>query len=160
MSRCRTIWLVWPDLPGGLEPGAICRITSSKPWKPQAGSTTRGKAERRFQALLRGGNIYTTGVLLAKSEDIPQSRAAFERARDAVGYPRGGRHELLSVRLAESAPELLPSDQTLRDLVLHLIASHHGHCRPFAPVVEDAQPVETTIEIDGQRLSGSLGHRA
>ena len=112
-----------------------------------------GKAERRFQALLRGGNIYATGDLLAKSEDIPQSRAAFERARDAVGYPRGGRHELLSVRLAESVPELLPEDQTLRDLVLHLIASHHGHCRPFAPVVEDAQPVETSLEIDGYPMS-------
>jgi CRISPR-associated endonuclease/helicase Cas3 len=112
-----------------------------------------GKADSRFQALLRGGNPWARGELLAKSTDIPQGRLAFARARRAVGYPERGRHELLSVRLAESASDLLPADLELRDLVLHLIESHHGHCRPFAPVVDDPEPVDAAISLNGFRLS-------
>lgn len=114
-----------------------------------------GKADPRFQALLRNGNPWAGDVLLAKSNDIPQSRAAYERARKAAGYPEGGRHELLSVRLAENAKGLLPDDVTLRDLILHLVASHHGYCRPFAPVVFDEQPLDVKLEFQGQTLSHS-----
>lgn len=113
-----------------------------------------GKADPRFQALLRGGNRWARGELLAKSEDIPQGRNAYERARKAVGYPKGGRHELLSIRLAESSPDSLPTDPGLRDLALHLIESHHGHCRPFAPVVFDPEPVkEISLPLGEIRLS-------
>ena len=110
-----------------------------------------GKADPRFQSLLRGGVRWLGGEPLAKSAEIPRNRATYERARTTSGYPKGGRHELLSVRLAESASVLLPERDDLRDLVLHLIASHHGHCRPFAPVIFDEQVVDVDFELRGQR---------
>ena len=110
-----------------------------------------GKADPRFQSLLRGGARWLGGDPLAKSAEIPRNRAAYERARTVSGYPKGGRHELLSVRLAESASVLLPERDDLRDLVLHLIASHHGHCRPFAPVVFDERGMDIDLELRGQR---------
>jgi CRISPR-associated endonuclease/helicase Cas3 len=41
---------------------------------------------------------------------------------------------MLSLMFAEKAPEIAGE---MRDLTLHLIAAHHGWCRPFAPVVLD-----------------------
>ena len=110
-----------------------------------------GKADSRFQSMLRGGAPWTDGVFLAKSARMPKTSVARGRAHKASGYPRGGRHELLSVRLAESASALLPERDDLRDLVLHLVASHHGHCRPFAPVVFDEQGEDVDFELRGQR---------
>jgi len=111
-----------------------------------------GKVDPRFQSLLRGGSTWVSGEMLAKSSEMPQTRTARDRARRAAEYPSGGRHELLSIRLAESAPEILPEDQHLRDLVLHLVASHHGHCRPFAPVVEDDMELSFDYELRGHRM--------
>ena len=114
-----------------------------------------GKADPRFQSWLRGGPRWLSGELLAKSGDLPKTRAARVRARSVSGYPASGRHELLSVRLAESAPASLPDRDDLRDLTLHLIASHHGHCRPFAPVVLDHQCVPISMEWCGHRMQWS-----
>lgn len=118
-----------------------------------------GKADPRFQAWLHGGNRRKAELFphpLAKSiVPMPTPRDRDE-ARERAAYPRGGRHEFLSVRLAESngalPPELSRDD---RDLILHLIAAHHGHCRPFAPVVEDPQPEEITLRHGGHTLRAS-----
>lgn len=114
-----------------------------------------GKADPRFQTLLRGGNPWASGDLLAKSGRVPQSRTEFEKARRAAGFPKGGRHELLSVRLLESDRSLLPEDEALTDLIRHLIESHHGYCRPFAPVVVDDGSVTTRLRFEGRSLEAS-----
>jgi CRISPR-associated endonuclease/helicase Cas3 len=80
------------------------------------------------------------------------------KARLRSGYPEGGRHELLSVRLAESNLAVLEKAHD-RDLVLHLVASHHGRCRPFAPVVDDQAPIKLdyTHGEHGMRSSTQTG---
>lgn len=100
-----------------------------------------GKADPRFQAWLHGGVPVAQEEYLAKSETNWQNRAAIRRAREIAGYPAGGRHELQSVALL-IAGKFSPPDEVDGELLLHLIASHHGRCRPFAPVVFDMNPVE------------------
>ena len=109
-----------------------------------------GKADERFQAMLRRTDrtdawlfAGATAVMLAKSDGMPTTRSQRRTARDRAGLPAGFRHEMLSVQLAERS-ELLPDDPDRRALILHLVASHHGYARPFAPVVIDDElpPVE------------------
>jgi CRISPR-associated endonuclease/helicase Cas3 len=109
-----------------------------------------GKADERFQAMLRRTDrtdawlfAGVTAVMLAKSDGMPTTRSQQRAARDRAGLPAGFRHEMLSVQLAERSG-LLPDDSDRRTLILHLIASHHGYARPFAPVVVDDElpPVE------------------
>ena len=114
-----------------------------------------GKADPRFQAWLMGGDPWARGPLLAKSAEMAQSRDDSRKARERAGYPQGGRHELLSVRLLESVADALPEDETLRDLLLHLVESHHGHCRPFAPVVEDTAPVDVGVAFQGRQYQAN-----
>lgn len=111
-----------------------------------------GKADPRFQAWLAGGDRLRAARhgLLAKSRLAPTSPARMRQARLRSGYPEGGRHELLSVRLAESHPGLKASAHDW-ELVLHLVASHHGRCRPFAPVVADAHPMTVSMEFAATR---------
>lgn len=113
-----------------------------------------GKADPRFQAWLAGGDRIRAARagLLAKSLRVPPSLAALRRARTLAGYPEGARHELLSVRLAESAPGVLAAAHD-RELVLHLVESHHGHGRPFAPAIVDAIPVEAKVSFQGHTLA-------
>ena len=112
-----------------------------------------GKADPRFQTLLAGGNRLRAlrNGLLAKSSDLRAGFSAYNAAREKAGYPKGGRHELLSVRLAESRKELL-QEAGDADLVLHLIACHHGNARPFAPAVDDPSPIDVILDYEGKEL--------
>jgi CRISPR-associated endonuclease/helicase Cas3 len=104
-----------------------------------AGLHDIGKADPRFQAWLRGGNPIKPDELIAKSRKSGQNMAAIERARRLAGYPKGGRHELASVALLSQGIDGI--EDVDNDLLLHLVGSHHGRCRPFAPVIEDADPI-------------------
>lgn len=117
-----------------------------------------GKADPRFQRMLRQGDLGSAAGLLAKSALAPGDRSARREAQQRSGYPRGARHELLSVALVERCDELMAAAHD-RDLVLHLVASHHGHCRPFAPVVLDERPVGAVVEHGGVRLAVASDHQ-
>ncbi|MDE0474805.1 MAG: CRISPR-associated endonuclease Cas3'', partial [Gammaproteobacteria bacterium] len=106
-----------------------------------------GKADRRFQRWLDPGGNHM-GVALAKSS-VPRDQ--WETARAASGWPRGGRHEALSTRLVARMMESDPAwdSAELRDLVLHLVVSHHGHGRPLVRPVEDGTTMTVATSIEG-----------
>lgn len=136
----------------GLPPGLVQDVAQA------ARAHDLGKADPRFQSWLYGGNRLAAlrDGLVAKSPRIPLGPAAQRIARERSGYPAGARHELLSVRLLESAPSLLQGAHDA-ELVLHLVVSHHGRCRPFAPVVTDPGALEVTLDLQGHTLHASSG---
>ncbi len=114
-----------------------------------------GKADDRFQALLVNGDradAYEQPCLWAKSALLPLSKDERRAARMRAEMPDGFRHEMLSVQLVEALPQLLSDDKVQRDLVLHLIAAHHGRGRPFAPVVIDMEPPDISATQLHERL--------
>lgn len=112
-----------------------------------------GKADERFQTWLHDGPA-PPEVVLAKS-GMPRHRWA--SARVEAGWPRGGRHEALSARLVERWLEQATDwgDPALRDLLLHLVVSHHGHGRPLVPPVTDRAPAVVSGEISGRAVEAS-----
>ena len=100
-----------------------------------------GKRDERFQCLLRNGDeVVAIGESpLAKSDKIPGSPKKRRDIRENIGLPQSFRHEMLSFQLVERFAEL-PLNKDERELIVHLIASHHGYARPLAPVCVDNNP--------------------
>ncbi len=115
-----------------------------------------GKADPRFQALLHGGAPAAARFapkLLAKGAVARQSAAARKAQWKRSGLPDGFRHELVSLLLVGG-----DSGVAEDELVLHLVATHHGRCRPFAPFVDDAG---VEVGYNGRRVGGKdWGERA
>ncbi len=130
-----------------------------------------GKLDERFQVLLHQGDepaAAAGGAPLAKSASIPASPARRQAIRDAARYPKDFRHEMLSWQLAERYVDFSATGGQA-DLVGHLIASHHGHARPFAPVCRDSDPpavsgehlgIPIEFSADNRRNAGAPHHAA
>lgn len=119
-----------------------------------------GKADRRFQRMLRGGSEIAyyrdEDRILAKSGMAAGSKAEHRRAQRLSGYPRGTRHEVQSLAMIETTRDQIARWAHDLDLVMHLVASHHGHCRPFAPAIEDPEPVEVALAEHKSATFGTL----
>lgn len=111
-----------------------------------------GKADPRFQRLLRGRAGAADQPLLAKS-------------RPGVRVPKtepSERHEAYSVALLDAHPEWF-SDVEDRDLLRYLVGSHHGRGRPFMPDPDDdgavinAQLGDHHLHFDGAPRLGVIG---
>jgi len=92
-----------------------------------------GKKEPREQAYMYGDT--PNGKVLAKSG--PRTRKADRQALRCSGWPKHARHEVVSMTLLQHAPDEWRERAHDPDLVLYLVSTHHGYCRPFAPLVID-----------------------
>lgn len=120
-----------------------------------------GKADSRFQLWLCGADPVEASRHqrpLAKSPGVGSDNWADRNAaRRLSRYPDRARHELQSLALARSAPEILARAHD-RQLVEYLVASHHGHCRPFAPAFDDGEPVVVEYDHGSVTLVASSDH--
>lgn len=119
-----------------------------------------GKADPRFQRWLVGGSEVRASLLeepLAKSALPPGNATQRRLARERAGYPAGYRHELLSLSMVERHADALSRAHD-PDLVLHLVASHHGWCRPFAPPIDHPEDFAVKLDHDGMELVATTRH--
>jgi len=111
-----------------------------------------GKIDARFQAMLFDGDDIRAALAdepLAKSGMPPGDTTRFRNAFRKSGLPSGARHEAWSHEILATylgqLTETYPGDA---DLLLHLVASHHGHARPLLPPV---------VERGTHRLEVAIG---
>ena len=88
---------------------------------------------------------------MRRSEPLAKSLRGARRVR---GYPEGMRHEVASVAMIQSNGDVLGPAHD-RDLVLHLVGTHHGFGRPLPPIIEDPEPQLLTYTLDGRLLNAA-----
>ena len=127
-----------------------------------ASAHDHGKADPRTQAFYHGGVRPLGADPIAKSVFGTDDPRTEKLAQATAGLPRGLSHEIASVAVLS---ERLVTDARRdgdfdADLVLHLIASHHGQGRPIprtptggedpVPFYVDAAGIHGTATGDGQ----------
>lgn len=90
-------------------------------------------------------------TLAMLEEPLAKSRPGVRRV---WRYPRGMRHEVASVAMVASNPAVLAVAHD-RDLVLHLVGTHHGWARPLPPIVEDPEPQTLAFKFDGYMMKAT-----
>lgn len=107
-----------------------------------------GKVDPRFQSLMVGGDPVE---LAMREEPLAKSVPGAKRVRTNTRVPR---HEIMSVAILDSAPDVLAGVHD-QDLVLHLISTHHGWGRPLLPIEADEDPQELAYPFQGRILSSA-----
>lgn len=138
----------------GLPAELIKVVTAAAQWHDL------GKVDPRFQAMLFDGDPVRAAIApepLAKSGmppgDLQRQRDARRRSR----LPRRVRHESWSVALvSEYLSKHADSRTGDTELLLHLIASHHGHSRPLLPPVIDDADHQLIASVDGTQVVAEL----
>ncbi|MFF9785133.1 type I-G CRISPR-associated helicase/endonuclease Cas3g [Streptomyces nigrescens] len=115
-----------------------------------------GKEHPRFQCVLCAGDHLLAETLpepLAKSGMDPADRASRRRATRLANWPTELRHEALSALAVQTWLTTSPDHTDGHDakLLVHLVASHHGHARPLLPPVPDPDPTEVTCTMPDQQ---------
>ncbi|MGW5679521.1 type I-G CRISPR-associated helicase/endonuclease Cas3g [Streptomyces sp. NPDC003860] len=103
-----------------------------------------GKSHSRFQCMLCAGDRLLAETLnepRAKSGMDPADRNGRRRAAQLAQWHPQMRHEALSALAVtawlDSRPDHPRGDD---DLLVHLVAAHHGYARPLLPAVTDSAP--------------------
>ena len=107
-----------------------------------------GKIDERFQLMLAGGDkIRLAGLEEPLAKSLPGISST-------IDYPAGMRHEVSSMALLNSNLKILDQANDV-DLVLHLVGSHHGWCRPFPWIAHDPSPVTMRYKVSDLPLIAS-----
>ena len=128
----------------GLSADLVQTLSSAGAWHDL------GKRDPRFQAMLHGCSLWAveTKDFLAKSNRRNPTLERF--LRNLSELPNGFRHELLSALIVAETEAFTSHPEP--DLLLHLIASHHGRCRAMAPVVNDTRPEPFDVIVGDETL--------
>ena len=107
-----------------------------------------GKIDPRFQLQLVGGDpVRRAGLDEPLAKSLPHAGRVWQ-------YPKNMRHEMASVALIESNPKVLEEAHD-PDLVLHLIATHHGWARPIPIIPEETDPQNLQYAFEGHQMEAS-----
>lgn len=98
-----------------------------------------GKLRHRFQVMLNNRNY--PRLVLAKS------------GKKSGSISENYRHEFGSLIDVQAEPDFLVLDVDMQQLVLHLIATHHGRARPHFPLGEDFDPERNQVVADNVVVS-------
>jgi CRISPR-associated endonuclease/helicase Cas3 len=95
-----------------------------------------GKRRPQFQSML--GNRAYPGIVWAKS------------GRSGAKLPETYRHEFGSLGDAMDDTEFRQLSPGMQDVVLHLVAAHHGRARPHFPIDEAFDPAPRRTQADSE----------
>ena len=107
-----------------------------------------GKVDPRFQAQLHGHDRVRMAASAMAREPLAKSLPGARTLRDK--WPPV-RHEVSSVAMVQSNPAVLGRAHD-RELVLHLVGTHHGYGRPLPQIKRDHDP--QSLEVTAQFHDG------